>query len=115
MNEPKRLGENAKRFRLGIGQEDWAMIEQALGITFQVPEGEQHAKYYSAKERSHFFRQCLYVVSRAVVLEGWKPMPMAVDLRYETEEETVMRIGHSSQPGVDVLKGIWLPPLNRNV
>jgi hypothetical protein len=98
----KKPGEIAARVTLAVCQEDWDMVQEALRVMFQVPDGEDHGRYYSRQERGHFFRQCLFVVSRAIVKAGCKPAPLAVDLRHETEEETAMRIGKDPAPGVKV-------------
>lgn len=108
-NKKLKPGEIACRVNIGIYQEDLEWIEAALRTMFRVPEGEDHSGYYSNQERGHYFRQCLMVVSRAIVKAGCKPMPLAVDLRYETPEERAERLGET-KPGVTVLENIIVLP-----
>lgn len=87
----RKRREIAARFSLSLSKNELAIIEKSMRVYFRIEGGDVWSQTTNG-ERTEHIRRCVLAVARGIIRAGSMPSPLAVDVRFETEQETAERL-----------------------
>jgi hypothetical protein len=85
-----------KRVSLGFSDREWEDLERALVQCHKLhPEQKGWGlEMLTSNERNWFMRKAIWAFAKAIIRQAWRDyVPLACDVRHETEDEMAERMG----------------------